>query len=328
MTVPQKIVVYSLGGTIAMVPHDQGIEVGLTGPDMIEDLQWALPGVLTECVGFRNVPSGDLTFEDIADLARQISVKLRQGSDGAVIIQGTDTMEEVAFMLDLLLNEQKPVVVVGALRHHQQAGADGPANLLDALRAASSPSMRELGVLVVMNEQIHAARFVRKSHTHNVAGFVSPIVGPLGWIIEGCPQLLVRPTRTSPILEWRGNHPRVTQVNVGFDFDAEVLEMLLERGADGIVLAGLGGGHIPAKAVDTVTRLARKIPVVLTSRTGSGAIMTQTYGYPGGEIDLLKRGLIYGSFLDSAKARILLTLLLGEGADRERIAATFCRYAF
>lgn len=162
-----------------------------------EDLVAAVPGlaevasVRTE--SFRQVPGAHLTLEDVVALAEKIRRELAGGELGGIVItQGTDTLEEVAFALDLLVPEQPPVVVTGAMRAAHLAGADGPANLLDAVSVALSPRLRGLGTVVVLGGEIHAARPVVKGHTQSPAAFVSPLAGPLGWIAKGRPRLALR----------------------------------------------------------------------------------------------------------------------------------------
>ena len=173
--------------------------------------------------------------------------------------------------------------------------------------------------LVVMSDEIHGARFVRKSHTSSTGAFVSPGFGPLGLVVEGDPR--IRGVGRTGLSLPAG--PGVTDVRVGLITVAMGDDGALLRRAgdlfDGLVIAGLGAGHVPATMVPVVAEQAARIPVILSTRTGAGPVLRHTYGYPGSERDLLDRGLIQSGFLDPAKARVLLTLLLATGADRERI---------
>src|SRR5690606_35815882 len=146
-------------------------------------------------VDFRRLPSASLGFDDLLALAAEIRGRLaRGGVDGVVVTQGTDTLEEAAYLLDLFHTAAEPVVVTGAMRNPALAGADGPANLLAAVRTAAHPASRGRGVLVVLADQIHAASRVRKTHTSGVGAFTSPDSGPLGLVAEGDPWFLSGPT--------------------------------------------------------------------------------------------------------------------------------------
>ena len=322
------VAVVSMGGTIAMAPTASGGIVPSLGAD---DLVAAVPGladldVAIKATSLRSLPSPSLGFDDLVALSDLVRAEIAGGATGVVITHGTDTIEETAFFLDLTVGADAPVVVTGAMRHPDAAGADGPANLYAAVRVAAAPAARGLGALVVMSDEIHGARFVRKTHTVSTAAFVSPAFGPLGLVVEGDPRIRgAARTGLTLAADPRAAELRVGLVTVALGDDGE----LLRRGGDildGLVVAGLGAGHVPARMVPTVADLAARIPVVLSTRTGSGSVLRQTYGYPGSERDLLERGLIQSGFLDPAKARVLLQLLLANRADRAGIAEAFERY--
>ncbi|WP_158888217.1 asparaginase [Amycolatopsis anabasis] len=322
-----KVVVFGLGGTIAMTATETG---GVVPALSAEQLVAAVPGlaeadVTVEVEDFRRVPGASLGFDDLAALAAEIERRLGGGADGVVITQGTDTIEETAYLLDLVHTRPEPIVVTGAMRDPTLAGADGPANILAAVRTAASPHARELGTLVVFADEIHAAARVRKTHSTSGHTFRSANGGPLGYVVEGRPRLLNRPVARFTVPP--ADRPRAVEVALVTMVlgDTGTLLKAAGDGCDGLVVAGFGVGHVPARVVDTLTRLAARMPVVLASRTGAGPILSGTYAFPGSESDLLARGLISAGFLDPVKARILLHHLLATGHDHAAIRAAFAR---
>ena len=319
------VTVFGLGGTIAMThAPDGGVSPALSAADLLSAVP-GLSGIEAELrtVDFRRKPGASVSFTDLFELAGAINDALRNGCTGVVITQGTDTIEEVAYALDLMLSGDAPVVVTGAMRNPTMAGADGPANILAAARVAASRRARGLGGLVVFNDQIHAARWVQKTHTASTAAFASPGHGPLGEVFEGRVRVPVSIRHRSPVIRPDpAKDVRTGVATVVLGDDGRLIEAMAEH-LDGLVLAAMGVGHVPASAVPAVDRLAQRIPVVLASRTGAGPVHDRTYSFPGSERDLLARGLISAGYLDPLKARILLHLLIAAGADTTRIRETF-----
>jgi L-asparaginase len=253
-----------------------------------------------ETVAFRQMPSGDLTLSDVVALAAEIGRSFAAGAAGAVVTQGTDTIEETSFALDLLTGGG-PVVVTGAMRNPTLAGPDGPANLV-------------------------AARFVGKTHTSSPSTFRSLTAGPVGWVVEGRPRVVMR----LPRLEGRpaavsGDIPAVALLTSTLGDDSRLVDAAPALGYAGLVIGAFGGGHVPGHVVAALDRVARRIPVVLASRAPGGEMLQRTYGFPGSERDLLSRGLIPAGFLSGLKARVFLSLLLAGGANTERVRVAFDR---
>lgn len=321
------VVVVSLGGTIAMMPSDRD---GAARPTLsAEDLLAAVPqldgtDVDIQTLSFASKPGASLTLDDIDRLANQLRVMAGEGAvDGIVVTQGTDTLEETAYLLSLLYAEQAPLVVTGAMRAPHLAGADGPANLLAAVTVAASPHARGLGVLVVFNDQVFDPARVRKAHSTSTSAFTAPDTGALGVVAEGALRLLAVPAhKPRPLAATLDRPARVALYSATLGDDGALLEVLLSQ-VDGMVIAGFGVGHVPETWVPVLAKAARRIPVVLASRTGAGTTLTRAYGFDGSEKDLLSRGLIGAGHLDPYKARHLLTVLLRSGADNDTIRATF-----
>lgn len=323
----RRVVVIGLGGTIAMTATAGG---GVVPALSAGQLVAAVPGLVgagveVEVVDLRRVPGASLTFDDLAVLTDEVRARCAAGVDGVVVTQGTDTIEETSYYLDLRHTAGQPVVVTGAMRDPTQAGADGPANLLAAVRTAADPVARGLGCLVVFADEIHAAGRVRKTHTTSGSAFRSPDGGPLGYLVEGRPRIVNR-LAARTLLPHIDNprHPRVGVVTATLGDDGSLLPILADR-IDGLVVAAFGAGHVPATWVTALERIAARIPVVLCSRTGAGSVLSATYAFPGAERDLLARGLVRAGFLDPLKARLLLHGLLSVAPDPdpETVTAAF-----
>jgi len=311
-----RIHLFALGGTIASVPLPAGgVAPSLTAEEIVR-AAGVDETIEVSASNFRQMPSGDLTTDDMLMLAEAIEEKERSGIDGVVVTQGTDTIEETSFALDLLVRSDIPVVVTGAMRHPKLSGSDGPANVAAAVAVAASSMARGLGTLVVLNDEIHAARFVQKRHTQSPSAFGSPI-GPIGWVAERKPYILVglkrAPELPRPIATNPSNFAALYKVVIGDD--GRALEKLPSLGYKGLILEALGGGHVPARMVPILAELARRMPVVLSSRTRNGRILRETYGFSGSEMDLFAHGVIDGGWLDGAKLRMLLELLLRAGVE-------------
>lgn len=317
-----RITVLGLGGTIASVPAATGgVAPALTAHDLVA----AVPGL--EAVAdvdvrtVAQVPGAHLGLGDLVALAGTVAETLSDGADGVVVTQGTDTIEDTAFVLDLLVGDPAPVVVTGAMRNPTLAGADGPANLLAAVAVAAHGPARGLGALVVLNDEVHAARFVAKRHSQSPGAFTS-YPGALGWVAEGRPRLVLRPLgrRRLPI---PARTAQVALVTLPVGDDGRLVTAAVDGGAEGVVVDALGGGHVPATTLEAVGAAARRVPVVVTSTTRAGEVLRSTYGFAGSERDLAARGVLNGGLLEARKARLLLALLLGGGAGRQEVEDVF-----
>lgn len=322
-----RIAVISLGGTIASTGDGaaSGVTPQLSGDDLVGGAPSLREIATIETIEYRKVPSGDLTLSDMVALARTIEGLFDDGVNGVVVTQGTDTMEESSFALDVLVRSPRPVVFTGAMRNPTTIGADGLANLIAATRVAASKDALGLGTVVVFNDEIHAARFVRKSHTSSTATFHSANCGPLGWIIEDRVRIVARVSPLADIADVDESEIRdVALLTMSLGDDARLVAHLRDARYAGAVIEGFGGGHVPAVAVPALEALARAMPVVLASRTKSGEVLEHTYGFAGSERDLLSRGLVSAGSLDGLKARVLLSLMLSSREPSE-VTETFRR---
>jgi L-asparaginase len=328
MTKP-RIVLISTGGTIAMTTSaDGGIVPALSGDDLVRAVPQLTDIADLDVHSFAMKPGTSLTLEELSQIADLIDSRLADGYAGAVVVQGTDTIEETAFVFDVLVASDKPVVVTGAMRGATAAGADGPANLVAAVTVAASSQAMHLGTVVVLNDEVHAARFVQKSHTASTAAFTSPGFGPLGRVIEGVFERYANVTRTPSLM--RPDQDKVTDaavaiIKVPLGDDGRLLQVLPELGYRGAVIEAMGAGHLPAHFADKLSDLVKHMPVVLATRVPAGRIFKATYGFTGSEIDLLARGLIHGGNISSVKACLLLRLLLAQGLDDAALRAAYAR---
>ena len=303
----KHIHICALGGTIAMAPSSgaQGVHPTLTSDDLIA----AVP----ELQGYAKFTthtlvkagSANLTFDHARQILEYADKAEGSGADGIVITQGTDTLEEMSFILALMWTGSIPIIFTAAMRHPASQGADGPANLLAAVQVACQV---EKGVYVVMHGELHDPSIVQKCHTSDLDAFQSEN-GPIGTVVQG----LVTLSRSLCVLptidKGRLNSPyRVALLSPALDDTPWQLEAALNQNFDAMVIASFGGGHVSELWADALRSVACKMPIILASRVGRGRILTSTYGYKGAEIDLINAGLVPAGRLDARKARLFVAL--------------------
>ncbi|MBZ7924898.1 asparaginase [Ensifer adhaerens] len=317
----------SLGGTITMTgdPVD-----GLAPTLAANDLLLSVPTVATiaaiETWSPFKLPSASLTVTQIAALAEELRRRLASGFDAAVVLQGTDTLEETAYLLECLTGDESTIVLTGAMRGAAAISADGPSNLEAAVRVAADPSSHGRGVLVVFDDEIHSAQFVRKTHTTRLSAFRSPNAAPVGTLIEGVVQYHWRAPRHDALtLQFNADSKPVALLRFAMGMDGRILSTLPDLGFAGLVIEGAGGGHVSAALAPELERLVNAMPVVLSSRCETGPVLEVTYGYPGSEMDLIAKGVLPSGHLDGLKARLLLNLLLATNIHPTELAAEFRR---
>lgn len=313
------VAIGSFGGTIAMGRSEAA---GLTPEIGADSLVAAVPE-LTHLARITthqlcNVGSPSVHFDHVLAGLRWAREQVDGGATGVVLTHGTDTLEETAFLVDLLWDRAAPVVLTGAMRSADEPGADGPANLLGAVTVALSAA-RGSGALVVMNDQVFRGDRIRKAHTFAIDAFRDPWNPPVGRITEGSLEMDRLPAEPRPeplpLGEARG---AVAVVGTGIGDDGAAFAAVVAGGADALVIDGVGAGHVSGVAADVVGDLVRRVPVVMASRTRGGRTGRTTYAYPGAEVDLINRGVIMAGHLNAAQARLLAWVLLTAAAPREQ----------
>ena len=319
--------ILTTGGTIASLPDP---ETGAKRPAVSgEELVASVPGLADVAVvdveEVAALSSWNLAPGHMLEVARRAGESLAEPDvDGVVVTHGTDTLEETAFLIDLTLRSGGPVVVVGAMRSPDELSADGPRNLLNAVRVASAPEARGVGAVVAMNDEIHAARWARKLDTGLVSAFGSPRHAAIGRVEPDEVELPFVPPRGFTIDPPDELAHAVPLVSVYPGMDGAVIEAVLDTtDAAGLVVEGTGSGNVPGTAVDGIrSALERGLPVVLATRVLGGATRSG-YGSPGGGAALRELGAIGAGPLSAGKARLLLMVLLSSGLSGEAAAREF-----
>jgi L-asparaginase len=280
-------------------------------------LPQGLPELRTE--ELVSLPSSHFTLETLRAIRERVAA-LVATSDlaGIVVTHGTDTLEETAYLLDLTVPGQMPIVVTGAMRAASDVGYEGYANLLAAVRVAAAPQTRGLGTVVVMDDEIHAARHVTKMHTLSPSTFQSPGWGAVGRVEGGAVLVARRPERH--VLPWAGLEPRVPLIKLVVGLPSDPLEDALARGARGVVIEALGGGRVPPWWLPTIERaVTGGVPVVIASRCPSGRVW-DAYGYPGAYRTLADLGCLFAEGLNGQKARIKLMVVLATESGKTEVS--------
>ncbi|KRL83485.1 asparaginase [Ligilactobacillus apodemi] len=312
----KKILVLHTGGTIAMSED----ETGAVAPGAENPLnQFKNPfdreyELLIENIF--NIPSPHMDPKNMLRLRQRIMEAYEQENiDGVVITHGTDTLEETAYFLDLTVPLELPIVLTGAMRSANEIGSDGLYNFKTAILTAASAEAKGMGVLVVMNDEIHTARYVTKTHTTNVATFRTPTFGPIGLILRDKVQFFEKLLRhTSLAIDHVVDHVYLFKAYAGMD--PELLEMAVNEKTNGVVIEALGAGNLPPRVLPAIEKLlAHDIPVVLVSRSFNG-FAQDVYAYPGGGVQLKKMGVTFCHGLNGQKARIKLLVGLSAGLDK------------
>jgi L-asparaginase len=316
---PPRVFLYATGGTISN--RDGG---RLTADELIKSVPNLGQRVRAEGEQFTNVSSGQITIDQWLDLARRINERFKKDAElaGVVVTSGTDTLEELAYFLHLTVRDVRPVVVVGSMRNPSQTGYEGVANLDDAFRVAADPSARDMGVLVVLNDQINSAREVTKTDARLLNTFSSGDYGELGTVLDRVTFFRKPVKRHTAHSEFDVSKiqslPRVDVILTYQGASADLIKAAADLGAKGIVTAGAGAGALSGNQGEGVAQVTEKgVFVVSTTRTGAGSVGTS-------------RGAasrrISGDDLQPIKARILLMLALATTNDPAEVQRIFREY--
>ena len=315
----RRVRILTAGGTIGMAG-------AYARPQLeAEDLVADVPGLTAfpdlEAITLLNKPSAHLTLEDQLRVCRAARDAARRGI-GVVVTHGTDVLEETAMLCDVLHDADAPIVFTGAIRPASAAGADGPANLVDAVSVAASAPAAAMGVLLVFGGEIHHARCARKTDTTSLVAFSSPQTGPLGRVTEGHPIIWSRIPRNPP-LDPPNLEKRVLIVPSAAGDDGALARAALSTAPDGVVIGTLGAGHLAPEVLELWADVAADMPVVAYCRPERGVVLNSTYGYPGSERDLRGTKIIPAGFLSPQAIRMKLRACLAAGLDVDEVRWAF-----
>jgi L-asparaginase len=269
-------------------------------------------------VDFFNLPSPHIQIDHMMMIYKKIREEASH-FDGFVITHGTDTLEETAYFLDTMSIPQKPIVMTGAMRSSNELGSDGIYNYRTALRVAADEKSADKGVLVVMNDEIHAAKYVTKTHTTNVSTFQTPTHGPLGLVTKR-EILFFKAADKRVRFDLQAINGVVPIIKSYADMDTILLDALVEAPISGLVIEALGAGNLPPASIAAIKKLINKqLPIVLVSRCFNG-IAEPVYAYDGGGIQLEELGVLFVKELNSQKARIKLLIAVNAGLNGQDLA--------
>ncbi len=307
----KHVVIITTGGTIAM-SEDSITHSVIPSRDnpILNTISKINPNLNVEVVDYLNLPSPHITPDIMLDLSKEVNKYLEnENIHGVVITHGTDTLEETAYFLDLTVHSDKPVILTGAMRSSNELGADGPINLMNSLKVAYSEDAKNKGVLVVFNDEIHAARFVTKTHTSNVATFQSPQSGSIGTVTKKGVFFQHSPfSRETYFAKKIENNIGLIKAAAGMD--NLLIDAMIQYNIKGIVIEALGQGNLPPMMLPGIKKATSlNIPIILVSRCING-IVEDIYGYEGGGKNLKELGVIFSNGLNGQKARIKLMITL------------------
>lgn len=320
-----KVVIIFTGGTISMRidPTLHAAIPSLNSEEIMAMVTNIEKFAEIETINFGNLPSPHITPPIMMDLASIVKSNIdREDVTGVIVTHGTDTLEETAYLLDLVTNSEKPIIVVGAMRNSSELGYDGSSNLAASICTAISYRARNKGVLVVMNNEVNAASQVTKTNTLSLDTFKSPEFGPLG-IVDNDEVIFYRDIVSRQFIDTDVLENKVGLIKSVPGMESDVIDFYIDTKYKGIVIESLGRGNLPPAMLPGIKRaIENNIPVVTVSRCPTGRVL-DTYGYEGGGRNLRDMGVIFGGNLPGQKARIKLMLILGVTNELVQISDLF-----
>jgi L-asparaginase len=326
-----RVRILATGGTIAGAQASQTDYGYKSGTFKVEDLISAVPAMsdLAQLSGEQvaNIGSQDMNDQVWLKLAKRVNESLKSGDvDAVVITHGTDTMEETAYFLNLVVKSDKPVVLVGSMRPATAVSADGPANLYNAVAVAVDPKARKRGVLVVMNDEIFAARDIEKVNTTNVQAFASPTRGPQGLVNTGKiawfdPSMKRHTTSSEFNVDKVDTLPRVDILYAHANMSPDLIDAAAKAGAKGIVIAGVGDGNMTKEALAALEKAKQGgVLVVRSTRLSTGVVLRNN------EVDDDKMGFVASGEFNPEKSRVLAMLALTKTKSPRDVQKMFETY--
>ncbi len=322
----KKVALIFTGGTIAMKVNSklQGAVPSVSPNELVDLLSEVTDYQNLVAYEFSKLPSPSITPKRMFELKKVIDSYLEDDEfAGAVVIHGTDTLEETAFYLDVVAQSKKPIVLTGSMKNASELGYDGLTNLVSSIKVVLDEKSMNKGVLVVFNYQINAAYEVTKTHTLNLDTFKSFEFGPLG-IIDDDEVIYFRELTQRKDYKLQNAYNESTYLIKAYTgLTGEIIDFYVNQGAKGIVIEALGRGNVPPMMMDAIKNAIKKaVIIVIVSRCYGGRVL-DTYGYLGGGKDLLNSGCILGGNLSGPKARLLLMIGLSNNLDDDAIRDIF-----
>ena len=326
MSKKKKILVVFTGGTFSM-KMDKKVSGGAlprySGEELLKKIPETKNLADVFCYDFGKYPGPHMTPEIMMDLSKQLKIRLNEKKiDGIVVTHGTDTLEETAYLIDLTIKTEIPIVFTGSMKNSSDPDWDGPKNLCDCIRVCLNENSKGMGVLVCLNSEVNAASEVTKIYSDEIETFQSLDFGALGFV-QNERVIYNRLPRYLEIIDTEKVNSNVDLLTVYAGMDEKFFKYSADSGTEGLVVAALGIGNVPPKAFEGIKYVVEKgIPVVLVSRCPAGET-DYIYSYPGAGLHLHKLGVIFTEYLNGQKARIKLMLALTKTINRKTLSKLF-----